>query len=226
MLAFFQNELGLTTDSIIADIGSGTGLSAKPFLEHGCTVYGVEPNAAMREAAEAFLARFENFQSIKGNSEKTNLADESVDFVIAAQAFHWFEPKFTRNEIKRIIKSGGHVVLIWNERQLDTTPFLIEYEQLLLKYANDYEKVRHENIDEAKLESFFRQPFGQKTFANRQILDFDGVKGRLLSSSYMPNETDEKFEPMIKDLAALFAKYEQDGRIAILYDTKVFFTRY
>jgi SAM-dependent methyltransferase len=226
MLAFFKSELGLTKDSGIADIGAGTGLSSKPFLENGNVVYGVEPNAAMREAAKAFLAEYENFKSVDGTSSITNLRDSFVDFAIAAQAFHWFEPEPTRIEFKRILKPGGYVCLIWNERQLETNEFLKEYEQLLLKHANDYGNVRHENIQEGELEAFFLQPFKRATFQNHQILDFDGLKGRLLSSSYMPNEGDAKFGPMIEDLSALFAKHERGGKITILYDTNVFYSQF
>lgn len=226
MLQFFRDELGLTTISVLADIGSGTGLSSRPFLDNGNVVYGVEPNTAMREAAETFLRTFENFKSIEGTSGATNLPDSLVDFVIAAQAFHWFEPEPTRKEFKRILKPDGNICLIWNERQLNTTSFLVDYEKLLLKFANDYQKVRHENIDAAKLASFFLQEVHHKSFANQQILDFHGLKGRVLSSSYMPNEGDPKFEPMIKELKELFAKYEQGGKIAILYDTNVYYSKF
>ncbi len=225
MMVFFRNELGLTKASVIADIGSGTGLSSKPFLENGNVVYGVEPNEGMRLAAERSLNGFDNFKSIEGASDHTTIKDGSVDLVIAAQAFHWFEPESTHCEFKRILKPGGYVVLIWNERQLDTTSFLIEYERLLLKFANDYEKVRHENIDEEKLAAFFQTRFDRQTFANQQICDFDGLKGRLLSSSYMPAEGDQKYKPMIAELQALFAKHEQGGKIEIRYDTNIFYTQ-
>ncbi len=225
MIEFFRNELELTTNSIVVDIGSGTGLSANPFLENGNIVYGVEPNEGMRAAAEQFLNGFDNFKSIDGAADRTSLDDGSVDFVIAAQAFHWFEPESTRREFKRILKPGGYVCLIWNERQLDSTPFLIEYEQLLLKYANDYEKVRHENVNEEKLAVFFQTSFGRRTFGNQQICDFDGLKGRLLSSSYMPAEGDTNYAPMIGELRELFAKHQQVGKIEIRYDTNVFYTQ-
>jgi len=226
MLQFFKERLGLTNDSVIADIGSGTGISSKPFLENGNILYGVEPNEAMRTAAESFLSVFNNFRSISGTSNDTGLPERSVDFVVAAQAFHWFEPEATRNEFKRILKRDAYVCLIWNERQLNTTPFLNEYEKLLLKYANDYERVRHENIDETVLASFFEQDFERATFANRQILDFDGLKGRILSSSYMPNVGEPKFEPMEDELESLFAKHAQGGKITILYDTNLFYTQF
>lgn len=223
VLEFFCSELGLTPRSIVADIGSGTGLSAKLFLENGNKVYCVEPNASMRDAAEEFLKEHPNFVSIDGDSEHTKLPDSEVDFVVAAQAFHWFEPEATRMEFKRILKAGGYAVLMWNERQLDTTPFLREYEQLLLQYANDYEKVRHENITPDVLAGFFHKPFLQRTFENVQVLDFEGLKGRLLSSSYMPSEDDPKYEPMVKDLERLFAKHAESDRIRIFYSTNIFF---
>jgi len=222
MLEFFKDHLGLTSKSVIADIGSGTGLSAVPFLENGNVVYGVEPNAGMRAAAEGSLKEFKNFRSIDGTSTDTTLDDKSVDFIIAAQAFHWFDPEPTRAEFKRILRPGGHVALIWNERQLDSTPFLREYEQLLLKYATDYKRVRHENIDREKLGAFFEKGFERHSFPNDQIHDFEGLKGRLLSSSYMPAEGDETFELMINELRILLAKHAEAGKITILYDTNVF----
>lgn len=226
MLQFFRERLGLTSDSVIADIGSGTGISSKPFLDSGNVVYGVEPNAAMRAAAESFLRGLNRFRSISGTSDNTGLSDCSIDLVIAAQAFHWFEPESTRREFKRISKPDAYVCLIWNERQLESNEFLKEYEHLLLKYATDYERVRHENIDESVLAGFFEQDFERATFDNHQTLDFDGLKGRILSSSYMPNVGDPKFEPMENELKALFAKHAQGGKITILYDTNLFYTKF
>jgi ubiquinone/menaquinone biosynthesis C-methylase UbiE len=225
MLSFFEDELGLTVDSVVADIGSGTGLSSRLFLENGNTVYGVEPNDGMRAAAEEYLNEFPNFRSVIGSADNTRLPDNSVDLVIAAQAFHWFEPSAARREFARILKPDSYTALIWNERQLDTTPFLSEYEQLLLKYANDYTLVRHENINDNRLGEFFGKPFSRKTFDNVQVFDFNGLKGRVLSSSYMPTESDERYGEMIGELGSLFAKYAEKDRIKILYDTRVYYTK-
>lgn len=225
VMQLFRDEMGLRPDSVIADVGSGTGISAKLFLENGNEVFGIEPNDGMRAAAEEFLANFPNFHSRNGIAENTGLPNDSVDLVIAAQAFHWFNPERTRAEFTRILKENGFVALIWNERQLDTTPFLIEYEQFLLKFANDYTKVRHENIDEEKLFDFYGRDFRRTTFENRQIFDFDGLKGRVLSSSYMPAETDESYQPMITELQALFAKHTESGKIEISYDTNIFYAQ-
>lgn len=223
VLQLFRDEMGLTPGSVIADIGSGTGLSARLFLENGNTVYGVEPNEAMRAAAEEFLAEFPNFHSIDGTSEQTTLPDASIDIVIAAQAFHWFRPEETRLEFKRILRHGGYVALIWNERQLDSTPFLRDYEQLLIKYAKDYLEVRHEKVNEELLSAFFKAEFRRATFANVQVFDFDGIKGRMLSSSYMPSEADEDYLPMVEELEILFAKHNESGKIEVFYDTNIFY---
>ena len=226
VLELFKNEMGLTKEKIVADIGSGTGLSTKPFLENGNTVYGVEPNANMREAAEAYLKAFPNFISHDGTAEKTNLADASIDFVTAAQAFHWFDPKKTRAEFVRILKPGGYITLIWNERQLDTTEFLREYEGLLMKHAKDYERVRHENIDQEKLGDFFQTEYKRASFPNEQVFDFEGLRGRLLSSSYMPAEDDPGFPSLEKDLHAIFAKHAEQDRIKVFYDTNIYYKQY
>lgn len=226
VLALFKCEMDLTEDSILADIGSGTGLSTKPFLENGNTVYGVEPNGTMRDAAEEYLREFPNFISHDGTAESTRLPDDSMDFVIAAQAFHWFDPEKTRTEFQRILKPGGHIVLIWNERQLDTTEFLRAYEQLLLNYANDYEKVRHENIDREKLGTFFETEYQRATFQNEQVFDYAGLRGRLLSSSYMPAEDHPRFPALEKELAGLFAKHSENGRIKVFYDTNIYYKQY
>ncbi len=223
VLNLFRDEMNLQNDSTIADIGSGTGISAKLFLENGCRVFGVEPNAAMREAAENFLQDFPNFKSVDGTAENTDLENKSVDFVVAAQAFHWFDKTKTRNEFKRILRDKGFVALMWNERQLDSTAFLRDYERLLIEFGTDYETVRHENITKETLQDFFQTDFEQKTFSNGQTVDFNGLKGRMLSSSYMPTAENPRFSQMLENLETLFAQHGENGKIEILYDTNIFY---
>ncbi|HTK37169.1 MAG TPA: class I SAM-dependent methyltransferase [Pyrinomonadaceae bacterium] len=226
VLQLFRDEMHLMPSSVLADIGSGTGVSARLFLENGNIVYGVEPNAQMRNAATRLLKNFQNYKPIDGTAEYTTLPDGSVNIVFAAQAFHWFEPEKTRIEFKRITCEGGYVALIWNERQLDTTPFLREYEHFLLANASDYQKVRHENVTAEKLEDFFQTDFKKRTFGNEQIFDFEGLRGRMLSSSYMPSESDGRFAEVESNLRKLFEKHAgPSGKVAILYDTNVFYTQ-
>jgi len=223
VLELFVSEMNLQTSSVVADIGAGTGISAKMFLEYGNPVFGVEPNAPMRAAAEKFLAGFPKFKSVNGTAGDTTLSAASLDFVVSAQAFHWFERAPARKEFKRILKDKGFVALIWNERQLDTTAFLRGYEFFLIKFGTDYETVRHENITKEKLKDFFQTDVRQAAFENKQTVDFEGLKGRMLSSSYSPSKENPRFGEMLENLETLFAQHAESGKIDILYTTKVFY---
>jgi SAM-dependent methyltransferase len=226
IITFLASNCGLKPDSVVADVGCGTGISSRMFLENGNRVIGVEPNAAMREAAISQLAEFSRFSIVDGTSAETTLPDASVDLVTAAQAFHWFDPVATRPEFARVLKPNCYVVLIWNIRQLDTTPFLIEYEAFLQRFGNDYNFVRHENITDRELAAFFQKEYGLATFPNVQVFDFEGLKGRMLSSSYMPNENSPIYGTMIEELRGLFAKHAENGRIKVFYDTNVYYAQF
>lgn len=223
ILDLFRDELGLTPESIVADIGSGTGILTRIFLDNGNTVFAVEPNDAMRSAAEKDLGGDGNFQSIKGTAEKTGLESDLVDLATAAQAFHWFDPVSSGREFRRILKPNGHIALVWNERELDATPFLRDYEKFLLEFADDYTSVRHENINDATLREFFDGGYDVKEFANEQVLDLDGLRGRTLSSSYVPPPGSPRFPVMSEALVSLFAKHSENDRIRILYRTKIYY---
>jgi SAM-dependent methyltransferase len=217
-------ECGLTDNSVVADIGSGTGILSELFLKNGNRVFGVEPNREMREAGERLLKQYRNFTSIDGTAEATTLPGRSVDFVTAGQAFHWFDRERTRTEFSRILKSDGWVVLIWNERLTDTSPFLRAYEELLQKYGTDYAAVDHRNVNSDAIKKFFApQPFALKKFENRQVVDFEGAKGRLLSSSYVPEPGHLNYQPMLDKLRAIFDQYHTDGRVTFDYATQMYF---
>ena len=212
--------IGLTPRWIVADIGSGTGISAELFICNGNEVIGVEPNAAMRAAAEESLGS--RFRSVNASAEATTLPDHSIDLFVAAQAFHWFDIPAARAEALRILKPGGWALLMWNDRKLDATPFLREYEQLLLDFGADYLKIRHNNINHAALSAFFG-PAGYQSagFENRQHLDWDGLRARLLSSSYVPHDS----QPMLDELRGIFDRHNDDGYVDMLYQTRLFYGR-
>ena len=123
------------------------------------------------------------------------------------------------------MKEKGFIVLLWNERQLDSTAFLRDYERFLVEYGTDYQTVRHENISDQILRDFFQTDYKQKSFLNIQTLDFDGLKGRMLSSSYMPTEEDARFQQVLENLKSLFAEHAESGKIEIRYDTNVFYAQ-
>lgn len=222
-LQVLKAECGLRAEQTIADIASGTGIWTRVLLENGNRVFGVEPNPEMRQAGERLLTEFARFTSVAGKAEATMLDDNSVDFVTAAQAAHWFDCKQARREFTRILKPGGWLVLLWNERVTDSTPFLRDYEQLLLTYGTDYADVRHEHT--TVNEFFDPLPYWERVFANRQVFDYAGVEGRLLSSSYVPGPEDAKYEPMLRDLRRIFDAHAADGRVIFEYKTRVYFGR-
>ena len=226
LFEFLRNEIGLRRDWTVADIGSGTGISASYFTENGNRVYGVEPNLAMREASIAFLEKFNKFIAVDGKADATSLPDKSVDLIFCAQAFHWFCSAETVKEFRRILKPGGFIVLAWNERLLGANRFHREFETFLVGYASDYEEVRHDKLTQKSLEKTFRTDFETVRFENHQVCDFAGLKGRTISSSYMPGEDSPKFGEMIENLECLFAEHEENGRITILYKTIVYFCKF
>jgi len=223
IIDLLTEECGLTQQSIIADIGSGTGILSELFLKNGNRVFGIEPNAPMREGGEKFIEQYPKFVSIEGFAEATTLSNNSIDFVVAGQAFHWFDQQSTRAEFSRILKPSGWVVLIWNERRIDSTPFLRAYEQMLLKFGTDYQEVRHERVYQDVGSFFSPREFKLRTFDNRQCFDFQGVKGRLLSSSYVPTPGHEDFEAMLEELRNIFEEYQKAGEVVFEYDTRVYF---
>ena len=218
-----RKECGLTSSTVIADVASGTGIFTRVLLENGNRVFGVEPNAEMRKAGEEFLNAYPRFSSIEGTAEETTLPDHTVDLVTAAQAAHWFDRRKARQEFIRILKTGGWSVLIWNERRIDSTPFLRDFERLLLRYGTDYETVRHERTTQ-EIENFFApSQFQSRTFDLLQEFDYPALEGRLLSSSYTPQSDDVAYKPMLQELRQIFDARQENGQVAFEYNTLVYY---
>ncbi len=222
IISFLENSIQFNSKFIVADIGSGTGILSKMFLDNGNTVFGIEPNKPMRNKAEELLKNYPQFKSVDGTAEQTNLQNESVDIITAAQAFHWFDAAKTKAEFKRILKPYGYCCLIWNER-LSISPFEKAYEELLFEYSTDYGKVNHKNIDDEKIEAFFSpHRVIKKSFSNKQVFDFMGLTGRLLSSSYSPDENHSKHKPMIESLKNIFDSFNYNNTVQFDYETKMY----
>ena len=226
LLEVLRDEMGLRSEHVVADVGSGTGILTELLLANGNRVFAIEPNRAMAAAAEQKLGAHPRFRSVDGRAESTGLASGQVDFVVAAQAFHWFDPARAGEELRRILKPQGWAALVWNIRRVDTTAFLREYEAFLRRWGTDYNEVSARYQEEAALRTFFG-PGGYRSrrFDYRQEFDLAGLRGRLLSSSYTPAAGDPRREPMLEALAALFEAHEKGGRVAFEYDTWVYYGR-
>jgi len=223
VIEMLGSECGLTPDSVIADVASGTGIFTRLLLENGNRVFGVEPNDEMRRAGERLLEGYPGFTSIAGTAEATTLPDHSVYFITAAQAAHWFDREKARREFIRILKPGGWTVLLWNERRTGSTAFLREYEHLLLTYGTDYHEVRHERTT-AEISDFFAlSPFRSSTFEMRQEVDYTALEGRLLSSSYTPMSDHTNYEPMLRELRRVFEAHQVNDHVTLEYNTLVYY---
>jgi SAM-dependent methyltransferase len=224
LVGFLARACGLTAAHTVADIGSGTGLLTELFLKHGNPVIGVEPNREMREAGERCLLDYPRFRSVDAPAEATTLADVSVDLITAGQAFHWFKRAETRREFVRILKPGGWVALVWNDRNISANAFSKAYEELLIRFGTDYEAVGHKHVDADGMGAFFApNSCNIESFPNRQVFDAEGLKGRLLSSSYVPEAGDPKYAPMLAALAKIFAEHQSGGTVGFEYDTTVYY---
>ncbi len=216
------HEGRLSAGHEVADIGSGTGLLTRLFLSAGCHVFGVEPNLEMRLAGEAELAASPGFTSIDGTAEATTLPHDSVDWVVAGQAFHWFDRGLARKEFGRILVPDGVAALVWNDREYDTSRFLRGYEELLLEFGTDYRKVNHRNLHADVFDEFFGAGnYEKRSYPHRQRLDYPGLEGRLLSSSYTPAPGDPARGRMLNRLQQLFRETSRADRVEILYNTRV-----
>ncbi len=223
VLTWLAEEHGLSSGQSVADLGAGTGIWSRDLLRLGCRVYGVEPNAPMRQAAEADLAASPAFKSVASPAEATGLSAGSIDWVTAAQAFHWFDVLAVRKECQRILKPSGRVALLWNERETDSTAFLRAYEALLIQWGIDYTAVNHALLPVETFDAFFGSSEYQVfRVPNSQRFDLAGLKRRVQSSSYVPPETHPNFAPLMRELEQAFEAYGEAGEVEFRYQTVVY----
>ncbi len=225
VVELLQVECGLTRESVVADVGSGTGILARLFCENGNPVYGVEPNEEMRQAGELHLAEFSNFVSVNGSAELTTLPGTSMDFITAGQAFHWFDKKEARHEFLRILKPNGWAVLVWNNRKLEGSAVAEGYEQLAVDYGTDYQEVKHlDSETPLTFEQFFgHSEFKFTQFANPQKFDREGLVSRILSASYMPGVGHPRHVALLDAIYRLFDEHQRNGVLELENDTHVYY---
>lgn len=212
----------LNQSSMIADIGSGTGIFSRELLDKQLSVLAVEPNLEMRKAAESILASYSQFTSVAGTGEETSLDDSSVDLITVAQAFHWFDWPKAINEFRRILKPRGQLALVWNRRDLKDA-FQHAYEAMLRKLAPEYNLVNHMNIEGEKIAAIFDvRNFQHLSFSFTQFFDCAAFLGRMQSSSYSPAKGTEALSKLNEAAMNLFEEYALDGELAFKYSSHLY----
>lgn len=213
----------LSGNAVIADIGSGTGIFTQLLLNEDYTVYAIEPNEAMRQAADKQLKSNPRYHTVNGTAEATTLTPHTINMIVCAQAFHWFDAQKTKVEFKRILKPHGKVALIWNNRQIEADEFSINYELLLRQQGSDYNRVNHQNLTEADFSAFFKDGRYELTkFYNQQVFDEAGLIGRAFSSSYVPAEDTPEGQEFLTALKELFNRHQENGTVTVQYQTEVY----
>ncbi|MEW5974660.1 MAG: class I SAM-dependent methyltransferase [Acidobacteriota bacterium] len=224
LIEFLVNQCGLTSDCVVADVGSGTGLLTEVFLRNNNVVFGIEPNRKMREAACRNLARYPQFRSVDATAEGTTLQDHSVDFVTVGRALHWFDYDRAFSEFLRIMKPGAWAVMVWMKRR-NSPPFAFAYayESLLLTYSVDHQEKRQ---SQSKVESrLTADGFQRRALEDQWTFDLQGLMGLTLSYSVTPEPDDARFLSMKEALQALFHKHEHNGKVVLGYETLIYYAR-
>jgi ubiquinone/menaquinone biosynthesis C-methylase UbiE len=227
LLNLLTAECDLTPASIIAEFGSGTGILTELFLKHGNVVHAVEPNAAMREVAENNLSGNPRFHSINATAESTGLPGNSIDFIIAGQAFHWFDRPRAAAEFARVLRPRGWTVLVWNERLTTSTPFAAAYEDVLIHHSIDYVAMDPKKVsgDAAAMAEFLGPDSRMASFHHTMPMTFDDLVGLLASASYAPLPGHPKHASMIDALRAAFEAHAANGIVPLDYEMKVYYAR-
>lgn len=217
LFAYMKNILHISDGSVFADIGSGTGIFSEHLLNNGYFVYAVEPNADMRKKAEEKLSEYKGFTSVDGMDSNTTLSEQTIDCIMVAQAFHWFDADAFKKECQRILKPNGKIIIIYNSRDEDAecTKGLAE---LRRKYNPKFHGFSN-GISEEKCIAFFDGNCDVFRTDNNKTYDRQGYINRILSSSYSLSESDERYEEYLADINNLFEKFSNNGTLIIPMQT-------
>jgi len=227
LLETLREGCGLAPGWRVADIGSGTGLLARLFLDSGCFVTGVEPNEEMRQAGEQLLAGYPRFTSVAGSAEATGLDDASVDLVCAGMAFHWFDTQRARIEFRRILTPGSRVALVWNRVLPGPDPFMLAYTDLVLEFSPGWTETRRRDEPGTSLDlpGFFGGEYRRAAFTHQQRFDWEGLLGRTLSIAHAPQPGEPAYQAMLPRLHEIFDRFEAGGAVTLLYEAELYFGR-
>jgi len=208
--------LGAPAALFAVDVGAGTGIASRLLAARGVRVLAVEPNRAMREAAEADP----RVTFVEGTAESFPIADGSADLVLAAQAFHWFRAEPSVREMGRALRAGGRLALMWNRRSTADALTAGYRDALLVVGANPTLEAMDSDVEAVERSGLFG-PTRVERFLHAHRLDREALIGRALSASYVPKDGPALTE-LVAKLDALYARHaDASGHVAMVYETEV-----
>lgn len=222
VISALRKDYGLTPEKTVADIGCGTGILSELFLQNGNEVVCIDPNGEMLDKARVRLSHFQKARYIKKFAESTDLTEDSIDFITAGQAFHWFDAERTRLEFKRILKYTGEVVLIWNDRVDMPNTFNEEYERICKKFSPEYHGTGSSALGDKQILKFFNPPPKTYSFSNAQFLNLEGVLGRYGSASYSVSGGNPDYARTLVEFRQAFLKYQRNGFVQLKHITRMY----
>lgn len=215
-----MKELGIGKHSIVADIGAGTGLLTHLLTKLDCVILAVEPNVEMLNECKKYCAAHTNIEFINAPAESTQIKENSLDLIIIAQAFHWFNKDLSKAEFKRILKDNGYVIFLWNDMQIHNE-FVKEYINILNEYkVKTTAAISNYDPDQEKY-NFLGQEYEKIYYNNQQVLDLEGLVANASSLSYTPSKSSSNYGEFERDLMNLFFKYQEDGQVILHYKTEM-----
>ncbi len=213
------DELGIAASSTVVDLAAGTGKLTRLLVPSGAGLVAVEPVASMR----AVLAEVVPTAAVvAATAEALAVADASVDAVVVAQAFHWFRMGEALAEVARVLRPGGGLAMLWNERD-ESVPWVAELSSLVR--WDDRPVPSYQGVDwpsaVAAADAF--EPMAHARFAIDQELDADTLVDRVLSTSYVaawPAPEQQRLAEGVRRLVS-----ELPPRFVLPYRTDVFWCR-
>ncbi len=219
LYTWYRERFTLKAESVVADVGAGTGLHTEGLADIAGKVWAVEPNDRMRGQAEERFRGSATVHLFSGSAEDTGLPDASVDLVTAAQAFHWFDPAAFAREVERVLRRPGGWCLVWNVRNPEGNGFTAGYEEILHRFGSGYAAIRASWGDPEGIARFFGGSVDRRLLPNGQVFDFDGVEANMASSSYMPPVGTEGWGLARAALDVLFRRENHGGLVELAYET-------
>lgn len=222
LFVYLKEHNLISGSTVVADIGSGTGIFTEKLCPYVSKIFAIEPNDDMRSVAEVKYAAHENIISVNGSAENTKLSDKSVDFITVAQAFHWFDRQTFKAECQRILKIDGNILLVWNDRDTESELIMENYD-INRRFCPNFNGSSN-GIDFSKnaFTDFFKGNFDVVQFRNDLIYNENAFISRCLSSSYAPKPGEKNYNEYVADLQELFKKHSQNGTVPYPYITRCY----